>query len=903
MKADNNISSSPPKQAKRILLWFLKDELVEEVLGDLEEKYFRKVIKTSVRNAKLNYWYQVLNYLRPFAIRKNLLTDSNPFFMWRNYFKISIRNLSKSKAFSAIHILGLAIGAAACLLIFQYIHFERSYDRFHEKAENIYRVPIRYSEGFGNFPKTAANHPGLGPAMKADFPEVETFTRMLHPSNVGANMDLSYNNDVGQKISYLEEKTYLADSAFFHIFSFPFIAGDRMQAMNNPGSIVLSASMAKKYFGSSDPIGKILQINSQRDLKVTGVFKDLPENSHLDFNALISFNTFFNNISQSNSWIWPEFYTYVLLKPGTNPEAVEAKFPALTEKYMSEIHKEHNFQTYFSLQPLLDIHLKTDCANEPTVPGSERMIYFLTILGVFIMIIAWVNYINLSTSRSIERAKEVGVRKVVGATRGQMMQQFLIEATLLNGVGILLGILLARIFLSSFTNVVGKDIGNSLLNLGLLANPIFWMILIGSILLGGLLAGIYPAMVLSSFRPVQVLKGRFSKSKQGVSFRKVLVGFQFVLSILLIAATVLVTQQLSFMGKKELGYTKDQILIIKAPIARDSISNVKMNLLTSELKQYPMVNSLAKSSEIPGKLIAGRSESRKAGFNRDLNKPNFLYSIDDQFLPAFDVPLIAGRNFVQTDSSQIFNTDNNKILINEKLAESYGFKHPEEAIGENIEFKFGPVDHKAKIIGVVKNYHQRSLKEDYDPILYYYPSFGNWHYFSLNISTTDWTNTIATLEGKYKELFTDSSFEYFFLDEFFERQYRSEQQFSKVCKLIAGFAIFVACLGFFGLSALILIRRTKEIGIRKILGATPSGILVLVTRDFIFMLVLANLIALPLIIYFGQQWLNNFAFNTGLGWPVFVLPILFLLLIVFIIMGIQIFRTAVLNPIGSLRSE
>lgn len=893
----------PPKLGVRFLLWFLKKDLAEEVEGDLEEQFYKQLHKTTPFRAKLNYWYQVFNYLRPFAIRNLNLLHLNPFFMYRNYFKIAIRNLSKNSIFSAIHILGLAIGAAACLLIFQYIHFERSYDQFHEQAENIYRVPIRYSEGFGNFPKTASNHPGLGPAMQADFPEVQSFTRFFHPKNMGFKLALSSTNEAGRRVNSTEDKTYLADSTFFHIFSFPFLAGDRRTALNQPGSIVLSASMAKKYFGEEDPIDKVLRLNGRGELTVTGVFKDVPENSHLDFNALISFNTVFSRISPGNLWIWPEFYTYVLLKPGTAPETVEAKFPAFTKRYMAEIHEEHNFQTYFSLQPLSDIHLKTDCSNEPSVPGSERMVYFLSILGVFILIIAWVNYINLSTSRSIERAKEVGIRKVVGAHKGQLRGQFLMEAILLNGLGMLLGLLLARIFLPNFTKLVGKDIGDSLLNVGLLAQPLFWLILLGSIILGGVIAGIYPAMVLSSFRPVQVLKGRFHKSSQGVSFRKVLVGFQFVLSILLIAATLLVTQQLTYMNKKELGYNKEQILVLKAPLIRDSTTTLKIGVFNSELLQYPMINSITKSSEIPGKLISFRGETRKAGLDKEANIPAYYNNIDHQFLPTFNIPLVAGKNFALSDSSTIFNADNNKVLINEKLAESFGYQTPDEAIGEDIKFKLGPIDHQAKIIGIVKNYHQRSLKEAYDPILYYYPTYDNSTYYSLNINTTDWSETIALVEKKYRETFVNNSFEYFFLDEFFDRQYRADQQFSKVCKLMAGLAIFVACLGFFGLSALILIQRTKEIGIRRILGANSSGIMLLVTKDFMIMLALAKLIAIPLIIYFGRQWLNNFAFNTGLGWQVFTFPVLFLLLIVFTIVGVQIYRTSVLNPIHSLRHE
>ncbi len=413
----------------------------------------------------------------------------------------------------------------------------------------------------------------------------------------------------------------------------------------------------------------------------------------------------------------------------------------------------------------------------------------------------------------------------------------------------------------------------------------------------------YPAAVLSSFRPAQVLKGSYLKTSQGVTFRKMLVGFQFILSILLIAATLLVSRQLSYMSKKELGYNKEQIVVIRAPMVKDSITYSKSGILASELRQIPMVNSLAKSSEIPGKLISFRSDTRKNGLDKEANNSTFIYQIDEQFLSTFDIPLAAGVNFQLADSTNIFTSNNNKVLVNESLVQSYGFQTADEAVGQDIKFKFGPVEHKAKIIGVVKNYHQRSLKEDYDPILYYYPTFTNWNYYSLNITTTDWQETIRMLEDKQKEIFADNAFEYFFLDEYFDRQYRSEQQFSQVCQLIAALAIFVAFLGFFGLSTLILTQRTKEIGIRTILGANTTSILLLISRDFVKMLLIANVVALPLIIYFGNNWLDNFAFNIGLGWQVFVIPIVGLLCIVFLIISLQLYRTAVLSPIHSLRSE
>ena len=478
--------------------------------------------------------------------------------MYKNYLKVALRNLAKSRTFSFIHILGLTIGTAACLLIFQYVTFEKSYDQFHQHAENIYRVPIRFSEGFSSITKTAANHPGLGPAMKADFPEVSSFVRILNPSNVGSRIALSTVNSAGHRTTFVEDNIFLADSTFFDVFSFPVKSGDIANMLNKPNTIVLTEKLANKYFGDTDPVGRTLEF-FRNTLTVTGVIENVPANSHLSFDGLLSFTTFFSGISESNAWIWPEFYTYVLLKPGTNPAQIEDKFPAFTERYMDAIHKEHNFKSYFSLQPLLDIHLHTDCANEPTPPGSQKMVYFLSLLGIFILVIAWVNYINLSTAKSLDRAKEVATRKVAGADRMQLTGQFLMESVVLNAISIMLGLLLAKILLTWFSNLVGKEIGNSLISLHLLGNPWFWLILIGSILFSGFMAGIYPALVLSGFKPARILKGSFHKSTGGVLTRKLLVGFQLVLSLSLIALTIRLRGNCHLCIKRNLVITKARL--------------------------------------------------------------------------------------------------------------------------------------------------------------------------------------------------------------------------------------------------------------------------------------------------------------------------------------------------------
>ncbi len=823
--------------------------------------------------------------------------------MIKNYLIVAFRNLTKHKAFTIIHLLGLAIGTASFLLILQYVSFERSYDTFHESVDDIYRVPISYSEGFGAFPKSAANHPGLGPAMLQDFPEVVAFTRFFHPSNMGQNIAFSYTKPGGQRTSSTEDKIYLADSSFFSMFSFKLLLGDAASALNRPNTIALSETLSRKYFGAEDPIGKFLMINGNNRVMVSSVYEDVPNNSHIHFEGLISFNTVFPNLGQAHLWVWPEFYTYVQLRKGTDASVVEDKFPAFEEKYLAAIHKEHGFRSWFSLQPVADIHLKSDCGNEPEEGGNARTVYFLIVLAVFILIIAWINYINLSTSKAIERAKEVGVRKVVGAEKSQLVGQFLTESILLNAVGIGLGVVLAYAFLPFFSSVVGKEIGDALLNSDLIFDRRFWLLLIGSTIFSGLISGIYPAFLLSSFRPVQVLKGRFLKSRHTIAFRRALVGFQFFLSIGLLSVTLLITKQLAFMSKKDLGYKKDNVLIIKAPVMADSTYVGKVSAFRSQLLQYPSVNAFAKGTEIPGKLMASRAGVRNQGQTKDENVPMYTNEIDDQYLSTFRVPLKAGRNFGEADRSNIFSDEINRVLVNEALAVSLGYDDFEDALGKTVIFKFGPEDRSATIIGVVANYHQRSLRESIDPILYMYPNFNRWEYFAVGLESADWSNTISMIEEEYGQTFAGLNFEYFFLDEFFDRQYSAEKRFGRVSKLIALLAILVACLGFFGLSTLVLAQRTKEIAVRKILGANISGILSLVSGSFVKMLIVANLIALPFIIYLGNRWLDNFAYNIGLHWQIFVLPIVILLSMVVLIIALQMYRTSVLNPIHSLRDE
>ena len=822
--------------------------------------------------------------------------------MHSSYVTIAWRNLLKNKIFSIVNIFGLAIGMAACFFIFLFVRFERSYDRFHKNAPNLYRVPISYSGSLANNGVGATNHPAVGPNLKADFPEVINFSRLVHSSiRLNASM-VSYTDENGNASTYNEPRIYIADSSFLTMFSFPFVNGDPAKALPDGNSMVISANTAAKYFGKSNPLGKTLFINGRRPFKVTGVFQDVPENSHVKFDILISFQALGDKWGY-DEWRFPEFYNYVLLAPGTDPKKLEAKFPAFVNKYLGPIMKELQFGNQFHLQPVTDIHLRSNLKNEAEPNGSEKEINLLSLIGIFILVIAWVNYINLSTAKSIERAKEVGVRKVAGAGRIQLVAQFIMESVIVNLLALIIAVLIVIFCFPLFGQVIGKNINLSFVSSGLLRQWYFWVGLAGIFITGACLVGAYPAWVISAYKPMLVLKGRFFKSTNGILLRKSLVAFQFVLSTLLIAGTITVYRQLSYMQKKTSGYNNNQVVIIKAPGIFDSTLADKLTVLKTELLKSPGVTTVSASSEVPGKTILDRNSVRRAGQDKTHNFTPSLLSIDDQFINTFQMQLAAGRNFRNEERSTIFDAAHTSVLINEVVVKALGYRSNEEAINKQIVFQLGPNDIPAEIIGVVKNYHQRSLKEDYDPILYFYPSWTNWKYYSIRLKPGDLTGELAAVEKKYKQLFPGNAFEYFFLDEYFNRQYLSDQRFGTIFTLFTVLAIFVACLGLYGLSSFFTKLRTKEIGIRKALGASIYSILVLFSKEFMILVALASVIAAPVVYFAASRWLNNYAFHIQLNWVTFLIPPSLLLIIALVTVSVQSLKTALANPVGALRNE
>jgi len=822
-----------------------------------------------------------------------------------NFFKIAYRNLLKNKVFSLVNIFGLAIGMAACFFIFAYVHFESSYDCWHAAAADIYRVNVSYGGSFANgeFPATATNHPAVGPAMQKDFPEVRAFARVV-PSNIFfSGTTLSYIDPKRGTVIFNQERMFLVDSSFLTMFNYPFVEGDPAGALREPRTVVISQSSAKKYFGAADPMGKTLTFNAGMPLKVTGVFKDVPENTHLKFDMLVSFTTLGGGFDVL--WNWPEFYTYVRLAPGVDPSRIEAKFPAFVEHYLGKAQRELAFQTYFHLQPLMDIHLHSQKIKGPEAGASEEEMAFLTLIGVLILVIAWINYINLSTAKSTERAKEVGLRKVVGGRRGQIIGQFLLESVLINLLALVLGVIVIWLCFPFFGEFIGKDISRGTPDAGIWHAPLFWIAVVSLYLVSALVVGAYPAFILSGFRPVAVLKGKFVNSGKGMTLRKTLVMVQFVLSLLLIAGSITVYAQLSFMEHASAGYSKDQVLVVKAPAITDSTFRKRIAVFKTRLLQDPTVSDVAPSSDIPGKTVVGRNFVRRSTDDKTHNLATYISDVNEDFFKTYGVELVAGRNLEQiADTVDPFNVKGTVgVIVNEKVVKSLGYRSDEAALNQDVVFGYGPGGVPAKIVGVVRNYHQRSLKEDYDPMLYCYPAHDNWSYFSVRMSTEHLSQTLATISEAYKAIFPGNPCDYFFLNEYFDRQYQSDQRFGKVFGLFTILAIFVACIGLLGLSSFMIRLRTKETGIRKVLGASVGSLVLLFSKDFIRLVGWASMVAIPVIYIGASRWLRGYAFHIGVEWYILVLPPLLLLTVALAVVGIQSVKTALSNPIESLKTE
>ncbi|WPP51353.1 ABC transporter permease [Catalinimonas niigatensis] len=809
--------------------------------------------------------------------------------MLRNYLTIAYRHLLKNKVFSFINILGLSIGMAASFFILQYVSFELSYDDFHSHAQDTYRVTMDIYKNGEQEVQSARVAPGVAAAFETEFSEIENYTRLLI---LGPDAVLTYQDRyVG------EEGVYLADSAFFEVFSYDLLYGNEETALSEPFSVIITQSTAQMLFEDENPVGQEIVMNASNfdgnsiPFKVSGVIKDFPANTHLKPAVLISYPTLFEFVGHQfdESWTWNETYTYFKLQPSTDPQVLSAEFPEVVHRFNKAQLDEQKLDWQYQLQPITDIHLYSDLQHElaftDAVNGSAFYVYFLAVVGLMIILIAYINFINLVTVKALNRAKEVGIRKVSGAHHSQLIFQFFLESLLVNVIAIILSVTLLQLGTPYFSALF--DVKLTLVTdshpLLLASFGIFVLLLV----LG---SGFYPAFVLARYQPDKVLKGSISKGKSGAKLRKLLVTAQFAIAIVLIALTLTAGLQIRYMQQQSLGFEPEQMVVVKGPKAYDYGYENNFSAFQNKLSSLAQVNSVSGAIVVPGQEIY--HYNAQVMLNGEQTSGVFaLNFVAPNYFSHYGIPLVGGRVFREEEAGQP------KWVINEAAMKLLGFDKAEEALMQTIDRN----GQKGEIIGVVKDFHHQSLKEAISPTLFYCSREHN--YYSVKVENGQLPETLKQVQATYMDLFPGSPYEYFFLDEFFNRQYQAEQQFNIFFRIFSGLAIFIACLGLFGLSAFMATQRTKEIGIRKVLGASVSNILGLLSRDFMKLVLIAGIPALPLAYWAMHEWLQNYAFRIDISWWLLAIPLALVLFLALITVSVHTLKAAYTNPSKSLRYE
>jgi putative ABC transport system permease protein len=809
--------------------------------------------------------------------------------MIKNYLKIAYRNLVKYKFISFINIFGLTVGLACCMLILTYILNELSYDKYQPNADRVYRV----TRTFLNAETKAVSltlstiSPPFAPLLKNDFGEIEDITRTI--SN--GTTPMKYEEKM-----FNEDNVMFADDHFFNFFKADVVKGDPKRALADPYTLMMTEEIAKKYFGNDEPMNKMIRINmgDYFDFKVTGVYKTFPANTHFHPDIVLSFNTLNDTLiygaeNLRTNWGNNSFFTYIRLPGHYDPKKLEKQFPAFVDKHMADQYTtiKPSQGTYLGLQKLTDIHLRSHTDYEAEENGDIKRVYIFSAIALFILLIACINYMNLSTSRSTLRAKEIGIRKVAGAERKEIVFQFLSESILVSYISLLLAIGLTWLALPWLNKVSGQNLTIDIL--------LKWQIIVPLLLipfLVGIISGIYPALFMSSFQPIKVLKG-FLKVGGGISFRKALVTLQFAISIILIIATGIVFWQMRYMQNKILGFDKEHIVTV--PYATQL--NDKYEAFRNELLTNSNIKNVGRSSRIPtGRLLdamGARMESADtlAPVNVDIK----FVSADHDFISTYGIKVLAGRGF-----SRDYGMDTSAFLINEAAAKILGFKNYADAVGKN----FGYGNRRGKLIGIFNDFHFESLHQKITPLVLLVPrGAGSYGRISIKISGSNIPAALDRIESTWKNFLPDTPYQYAFLDENFSRLYEAEQRQKTILIIFASLAIFIACLGLFGLSAFAIMQRLKEIGIRKVLGADTSTIVALLSKDFLKLVAFAAIPAFVVSWYFMNKWLEDFAYRISMPWWMFLTAGILAAVIALITISFQAIKAALTNPVKSLRTE
>lgn len=800
--------------------------------------------------------------------------------MLRNYLKIAFRNLLKHKAFSFINIAGVAIGLACFLLLALYVKDELSYDRYNANADRIYRLSRDFLSKDGTTSLRLGHAaPPFGPLIKQDFPEVEQVVRLLQKGAL-----VKYGESV-----FNEENMFVAEQNLFKVFSFDLLSGNPDKALENPFSIMFSKPMAEKYFGKENPIGKTVRLDNQLDYTVTGVFEPLPSQSHFHPSFLVSFSTLndprvYGAEGLRTNWGNNSFSTFLLLPKNYDPQKLVKAFPAFQNRH---VDPKASTWSVLNLMKLTDIHLHSHLDSEIEANGDIQYVYLFSAIAIFILIIACINYMNLATAKSATRAKEVGMRKVIGAVRSQLINQFLSESILLVLVSVLLAILIVVLCLPALNNFTQKQ-----LSFNALLDPVFIAILVSITLFTGVIAGSYPAFFMTSFQPISVLKGKIASALKNGKLRQSLVVAQFAIAVVLIISTAVVYNQMRYIKNYKLGYSKDQVVILSVP--DDSATNFES--IRQRFKENSNIKDVGRSSRIPsGRLLDSWEAYVMKGDTMaptDINIKSL--AVDEDFIPAYQIEMAAGRNF-----SREFSTDKTSgFVLNETAVKQLGWKNPADAIGN----RFGYGEIRGQIIGVTKDYHFESLHQKVAPIAMFNQP-GRLGRVSIHISGGNIKQAVAHIESVWNSQFPQTPFQYEFLDQRFGKLYAREETQQMLFGIFAGIAIFISCLGLLGLSMFMAELRTKEIGVRKVLGASVGSIVTLLSQDFLKLVLIAIVIASPIAWYGMHNWLQDFAYHTEINWWVFALAGVISIGIALFTVSFQSIKAALMNPVKSLRSE
>lgn len=804
--------------------------------------------------------------------------------MIKNYLRIAWRTLRKNIVFSYINILGLAIGIAAFLFIVQYIKFERSYEDFHVNADNILRLTTDFYNGSEYVMTDCETFAPLGPLIKEKMPEVIDFVRFYGHDG--------FTNVKAGEYNFLESGVYWADPSAFKIFTYEILDGDATEALIAPFEVVLTESMAKKYFGRTNVTDELIEIDKSI-YRIKAVIADIPPNTHLKFSFLLSRLSLktLKPWYPDDKWYNNNEFTFVLTAPGTDLATFNTNLAKATLPIKSVVPV-----AVFLAERIKDIHPYSTKAYEPEPTGNGKVVYYFSLIALFIIIIAWVNYINLSTARAVERAREVGIRKMMGSLKVQLVIQFLFEATILNVVAGILALMLFQLAFPFFRDLSGQPLPFNLMD-----DQSFWFLLAGLVAGGALVSGLYPAFILASFHPVSVLKGKFSSSGHGRFLRKSLVIFQFSATVVLLISMSTVYLQVKHLRKQDLGMNIDQTLVLTGRQLNmpDSLFRLTSRTFKTELLKTADVESVSRSGSLPGVDMQDLSTTSiwriSASKTDEGGYIYYYFPVDADFIPTLNMTLLAGRNF----EADVPNQD--QLIVNEEAARVLGFSNAEEAVGSRVTFRTRDQTDGSTIIGVLKNFHFRSPKEGHLPMVLYYNEPSD--YFALRVRSNEMPKTLATVETIWRKVYPNTVFNCFFLNDKYDQQYRADTQFGKVMAVFSGLIIFIACLGLFGLSSFTITQRTKEIGIRKVLGSSVIGIVRLLTFDFTKTILIAALLALPIAYLLMEEWLSSYAVRISLNAWIFILAVIAILLIAIITVSFQTIRTAVANPVNSLRQE